>query len=214
MSKKAKQKFYVVWEGIDPGIYDNWADCKKQIDGVEGAVYKSFATMDMAEQAFASSSKLFIGKEVRAVHTISQEDLKRIGKPLPESICVDGACSGNPGLAEYRGVDTDTGAEFFRQGPFADGTNNVMEFLAIVHALAFCKQRKLNLPIYSDSRNAITWVKFKNPRTKLKPTRKNQKIFELLERAVKWLYENEYKNKILKWETKAWGENPADFGRK
>jgi ribonuclease HI len=213
MSKKPKQKFYVVWEGIEPGIYDNWADCKKQIEGVEGAVYKSFLTMDMAEYAFERSSKQFIGKDIKE-STLSKEKLEAIGKPILPSICVDGACSGSPGVSEYRGVDTETGAQFFRQGPYQEGTNNVVEFLGIVHALAFCKQRNLDLPIYSDSKNAMNWVKYKNPRTKLKPTSKNQKIFELLDRAVKWLHQNDYKNKILKWETKAWGENPADFGRK
>ena len=213
MSKKSKQKFYVVWEGVDPGIYDNWADCKKQIEGFEGAVYKSFLTMEMAEYAFERSPKQFIGKDMKE-SLLSKEQLAMIGKPILPSICVDGACSGSPGVAEYRGVDTETGAEFFRQGPYDDGTNNVVEFLGIVHALAFCKQRQLSMPIYSDSRNAIGWVKYKNPRTKLKSTKRNQKIFELLDRAVKWLHQNEYKNKILKWETKAWGENPADFGRK
>ena len=213
MGKKPKQKYYVVWEGTEPGVYDKWEKCKKQIEGYEGAIYKSFLTKEMAEYAFERSPKEFIGKDIKE-SALSKEQLAVIGKPLVDSICVDGACSGNPGVAEYRGVDTQTGAEFFRQGPYDDGTNNVMEFLGIVHALAFCKQRNLDLPIYSDSKNAITWVKYKNPRTKLKPTSKNQKIFELIDRAVKWLHENNYKNKILKWETKAWGENPADFGRK
>ena len=213
MSKKAKQKYYVVWAGEEPGIYDNWSTSKKQIDGYTGAQYKSFQTLKEAEKAFGSSPFLYLGKAKKS-SLISEEELKRVGRPLAQSICVDGACAGNPGLAEYRGVDTETGAEFFRQGPFPDGTNNVMEFLAIVHALAFCKQRHLDLPIYSDSKNAINWVKFKNPRTKLVVTSKNQQIFILLDRAVKWLHENDYQNKILKWETKAWGENPADFGRK
>ncbi len=213
MSKKPKQKFYVVWAGEEPGIYTSWKECQKQIDGFEGAVYKSFLTKEMAEYAFERSSKLFIGKEIKE-STLSEEKREAIGKPILESISVDGACNGSPGKAEYRGVDTATGAEFFRQGPYDDGTNNVVEFLGIVHALAFCKQRNLDLPIYSDSKNAISWVKYKNPRTKLKATPKNQKIFELLDRAVKWLHQNNYKNKILKWETKAWGENPADFGRK
>jgi ribonuclease HI len=35
-----------------------------------------------------------------------------------------------------------------------------------------------------------------------------------MERAEKWLLSNEFSNEILKWETKAWGEIPADFGRK
>ena len=34
------------------------------------------------------------------------------------------------------------------------------------------------------------------------------------ERATKWLKENNYSATIKKWETKKWGEIPADFGRK
>jgi hypothetical protein len=37
---------------------------------------------------------------------------------------------------------------------------------------------------------------------------------EMIERAEKWLKENRYSNKIVKWETELWGEVPADFGRK
>ena len=84
----------------------------------------------------------------------------------------------------------------------------------IVHALAHCKKHSLTVPIYSDSRNAINWVKDRHARTRQERTEKNKKIFDLLDRAIRWLHENEYLNPILKWETKAWGENPADFGRK
>lgn len=115
---------------------------------------------------------------------------------------------------EYRGVDTETGKEIFHQGPFEEGTQNVGEFLAIVHALALLKKQQGDLPVYSDSRNAIGWVKDKEHNSSLVKTTKNEKLFELLDRAVKWLQENTYNNSVLKWETRAWGENPADFGRK
>ena len=115
---------------------------------------------------------------------------------------------------EYRAVDTLTQEEIFRKGPFAEGTNNVGEFLAIVHALALLKKEGRNIPVYSDSRNAINWVRDKTHRSKLLPTDNNKELFELLKRAVKWLNENEYDIPVVKWETRAWGENPADFGRK
>ena len=99
-------------------------------------------------------------------------------------------------------------------GPLQDGTINIVEFLAIVHALALCKKNNSLLPIYSDSKIAIGWLKNKRCGTLHDKSDKNIKLFELLDRAHKWLEENEYENKILKWETKAWGENPADFGRK
>ncbi|HEY2722060.1 MAG TPA: RNase H family protein [Chitinophagaceae bacterium] len=127
---------------------------------------------------------------------------------------VDAAWNTMTGVVEYRGVCTKTRKEFFHQGPFEDGTVNIGEFLAIVHALAYCKENKLTLPVYSDSRNAIGWVKDKQVRTNHQASEKNKKLFEMIDRALKWLNQNEFPNQLLKWETRAWGENPADFGRK
>lgn len=209
----AKQKYYVVWKGRKPGVYNSWDECKEQIFQFPKAEYKSFPSKEMAEKAFHERSAEFLGKNVFGFK-LSEEELLRIGEPIYESICVDGAWDTSTGIIEYRGVYTKSGDEIFRVGPYEDGTNNVAEFLAIVHALAYCKQKGLTVPIYSDSRNAIRWVKDKDVRTRLEQTGKNKKLFELIGRAVKWLKENQYDNEVLKWETKAWGENPADFGRK
>jgi ribonuclease HI len=127
---------------------------------------------------------------------------------------VDAACSGNPGVLEYRGVDTRSGAELFRQGPFPEGTVNIGEFLAIVHALAMLKKIQSDWPVYSDSRTAIAWVRDKKIKTNLQRTSKNEALFKLVDRALVWLNENRWKNPVRKWETTYWGEIPADFGRK
>jgi ribonuclease HI len=207
------KKYYVVWEGHDPGIYDSWAKCQIQIKNYSGARYKSFKSKDEAETAFYSDSKDYIGNKAPKKAAASRGALSKF--PIVwESIAVDAACSGNPGLMEYRGVDTKSGLEFFRQGPFQHGTNNVGEFLALVHGLAHLKRAGSDLPIYSDSRTAISWVRKKHPNTKLKRIHANAHLFELMERAVKWLKTNTYETKIMKWETKEWGEIPADFGRK
>ena len=126
----------------------------------------------------------------------------------------DAACSGNPGDMEYRGVYTATGQEIFHIGPLKEGTNNVGEFLALVHGLALLQQKGSDLPIYSDSRNAISWVKKKKCKTLLARKPINEPIFDLIERAEKWLNTHTYTTQILKWETSVWGEIPADFGRK
>lgn len=145
---------------------------------------------------------------------MSAEELARYGKPNYNSIAVDAASSGNPGVMEYRGVDTRSGKQLFRQGPFPQGTNNIGEFLAIVHGLAFLKARNSNRIIYTDSRTAMSWVRKKHCNTKLQPNAKNEALFELVDRAEQWLKDNPYTTPIVKWETKAWGEIPADFGRK
>lgn len=207
------KKFYVVWKGRETGVFDSWEKCKELIDGFPKAEYKSFNTRQLAEKAFKSNSKDFIGKYLFESE-LTSDQLKLIGNPIWDSISVDGAWNTATGVVEYRGVHTKTGEELFRNGPFEDGTINIAEFLAIVHALAYCKQKVLTLPIYSDSRNAIGWVKYKEVRTNQPRSKKNEKLFKLIDRGLKWLKENGYPNKILKWETKAWGENPADFGRK
>ncbi|MDR3056997.1 MAG: ribonuclease H, partial [Prevotella sp.] len=126
----------------------------------------------------------------------------------------DAACSGNPGLLEYRGVYVKTGEEVFKQGPFEQGTNNIGEFLALVHGLALLKQKNFSIPIYSDSVNAIKWVREKKCKTKLERVPENESLFYMIERAEKWLRENTYSTPIIKWKTSEWGEIPADFGRK
>jgi ribonuclease HI len=130
------------------------------------------------------------------------------------SIAVDAASSGNPGIMEYRGVDTQSKKQLFHKGPYEQGTNNVGEFLALVHGLALLKQKKSNRILYTDSRTAMSWVKKKQCNTKLERTAKNADLFTLVDRAVLWLKNNTYTTVIVKWETKAWGEIPADFGRK
>lgn len=207
MSKK--KKFYTVWNGVQPGVYDNWNECKLQIDSYPDAVYKSFESLDDAKAAFNDSPWNYIKTNVKCNANLSQNK-----DYIFDSLAVDAACSGNPGTMEYRGVTVADGKEIFKQGPFAMGTNNVGEFLALVHGLALLKQKNSLMPIYSDSVNAIKWVKAKKCKTKLAQTSENKAIFNLIERAEKWLQNNTYTTQIYKWETKCWGEIPADFGRK
>lgn len=203
----------MVWKGKRPGIYDTWKDCKAQIDGQKGAQYKSFSTFQEAKKAYNSNYEFYKGKK-KGDSGLSPEMLLKIGEPNYHSISVDAASSGNPGVMEYQGVDTKTKKKLFKQGPFPQGTNNIGEFLAIVHGLAFLKQNKSDRIIYTDSRTAMSWVRKKNCNTKLVETPQNQSLFDLIRRAVDWLNTNTYNTPIVKWETKAWGEIPADFGRK
>ncbi|MFH1005530.1 MAG: ribonuclease H family protein [Bacteroidota bacterium] len=213
-----KQKFYVVWKGKETGVFSSWDECKNQIDGFSGAEYKSFKTKEAAERAFEKSSKDFIDKTGTQTlipietQNLTSLQLEKIGEPILESISVDSAYNGK--VMEYRGVYTKTKKVLFSLGHFEDATNNIGEFLAIVHALGYLKKQKSSVPIYSDSTIAIHWIKIKKVNTNLKPTPANKSLFYLIERAEKWLRENEYPNRVIKWKTEIWGENPADFGRK
>lgn len=221
---KAKKKYYVVWHGVEPGIYNSWPKCQEQIKGFEGALYKSFDSEEEAEEAYHSSPYLYIKQRNSANQPKATQlqnppsDRTDTVLPLPlevkaEALAVDAACSGNPGPMEYRGVYLRTGQEVFRYGP-VHGTNNIGEFLAIVHGLALLKQKGSAMTIYSDSCNAMLWVKNKKCKTKLERTAKTEQLFQLIERAELWLKENTYNIPLLKWETEKWGEIPADFGRK
>lgn len=211
----AKKKYYTVWKGVSPGVYDSWTDCQLQIKGFKGALYKSFNTREEAERAFASPAHEFMSPPGRKT---GGNVGKKTELNLPENfnfecIAVDAACSGNPGMMEYRGVYLRTGQEIFHFGPVY-GTNNIGEFLAIVHGLALLKQKNLDMPIYSDSRNAQLWVKQKKCKTNLVRNERTEELFKYIERAENWLKNNSYSTPILKWQTDQWGEIPADFGRK
>ncbi len=210
---KNKKKYYVVWEGVNPGIYESWTDCQLQIKGYQGAKYKSFKTLAEAKEAFEGSSWEESITRKGESPVINLDEFK--DEIEQNSICVDAACSGNPGKMEYRGVDTWTGEELFRQGPYFGGTNNVGEFLALIHALATLKKTgRGDIIIYTDSRTGMAWLRNKKVKTTLKKTKENVLVHAMLDRATKWMLENTYENKILKWDTDRWGEIPADFGRK
>ncbi|MDP1714731.1 MAG: ribonuclease H family protein [Anaerolineales bacterium] len=205
-----KQKYYVVWKGRRTGIFTTWAACEKQVKGFVGAQYKAFERKVEAEAAYLENYDDYKGKS----STNGRWKTASIQPRLP-SICVDAACSGSSGKLEYRGVNTETGEEIFHAGPYAKGTNNVGEFLAIVHALTWQAKHNMHVPIYSDSENAILWVNTGQCKTNLRHSAKNAVLFAILQSAENWLAENELpEDKLIKWDTDLWGENPADFGRK
>jgi ribonuclease HI len=206
----SKEKYYVVWKGRKTGIFTLWAECEKQVKGFVGAEFKAFGSRLEAEAAFKSGYEAVKGKP----SSLGRWKFASV-QPILPCICVDAACSGAPGPVEYRGIDLKTGRQLFHAGPFKDGTNNVGEFLAIVHALTHLVKHELEIPIYSDSETAITWINNGQARTKLERTPANASLFALIHSAENWLAENELRDDaVLKWDTDLWGENPADFGRK
>lgn len=209
----AKNKFYVVWKGREIGVYSTWDSCKMQIEGFKGAQYKSFPDRTSAENAFRAGYEASCQQTKDNVAT-SYESLSESQRPIGQSIAVDAACSGNPGKVEYQGVFVETNTHLFRSPVFEYGTNNIGEFLAIVHCLAWQQKNNLHYPIYSDSVNAQKWVREGICKTKLTENEKNKYLFEVIRRAEKWLHDNSFRVPIYKWKTEIWGEIPADFGRK
>lgn len=214
----AKNKYYVVWSGRQIGVFASWDECRMQVEGFPGAKFKGFPTRESAESAFKSGPANDDDPSVRTRRATSAPSWQSLpdGTPRPNtiSIAVDAACSGNPGKMEYRGVFVNNGTEVFKSPVFEGATNNIGEFLAIVHCLAWQQKNHLNYPIYSDSVNGQKWVSQGCCRTKLVETQQNKYLFDVIRRAEKWLHDNTFRVPIMKWRTEIWGEIPADFGRK
>ena len=214
---KAKQKYYVVWVGEDPGIYTTWPEARRQIDGFPGAKYKSYPSLEQAEAAFAQGhEQALAARKTGRPHLPYPVYKDLLGNEIPlPAWGVDAACSGVPGPVEYRCVDLENGDVLFHKGPFKAGTNNIGEFLALVHALAYLKLTgETDVTVYTDSRTALAWLRNKKAKTTLKRQPANRKLFELVARAERWLQDNNSYNPVRKWKTEEWGEIPADFGRK
>lgn len=217
-------KYYVVFKGHNPGVYDDWEEVKEQTQGFPGAVFKGFNTSEEATEAYRNYSgveernELFrlLGKKPDSGST--PEAIREFPPSNPEidpdAWAVDASCLGNPGKMEYRGVDLKTGKEIFHIGPLDDATNNIGEYLALVHAMALMARKGEYHNIYSDSRIAMGWVRKRGHNSKLRPTERNTKVRELLARADQWVQTHNFPGVIRKWETERWGEIPADFGRK
>lgn len=221
-----KQKYYVVWQGGAPGIYDNWDDCRKQVVGHAAAQYKSFDTLAEAQSAFRQPYRDVVNQNTRSSQITQKDQVLFVddngitavkpgteNPPLLDALAVDAACSGNPGVMEYQGIYIPTRTQVFHFRT-EKGTNNIGEFLAIVHGLSYLKKHHLDQPIYSDSVNAIGWVRQKVCKSKLPLDASTAELWDYIHRAEGWLRNNTYTTQILKWDTDRWGEIPADFGRK
>src|SRR5205085_4288359 len=87
----SKKKFYVVWNGRRNGIFDNWQECKQQVDRFFGAKFMGFTSKREAEQAFIDGHYNYWRKKKKIPTWISEENLKKVGSPIKDSISVDGA---------------------------------------------------------------------------------------------------------------------------
>ncbi len=227
------RKYYVVWVGSEPGIYDSWTECQLQIKNYPGARYKSYPDKESAVRAYRGDPAAELGlvssiarymasakkrpEKIDGGNGAAVRDYSTIPGIRLDAVAVDGACAGNPGDMEYRAVRVADGTELFRRGKAQGlvGTNNIAEYLAIIHIAAILAGRgDFSTPIYTDSRTALSWLRHRHSKTKLERTPRTASTLNLLARADAWLAANTIRNPILKWDTDAWGEIPADFGRK
>lgn len=153
------KKYYVVWQGREPGVYAEWAKCKAQVDRFPGAKYKSFATLEEAESALRGgvSPKQSVAKS----NKLSDTDIAAMS--FDTKIYTDGGCDPNPGragsgLAVYR--DGEVAALWY--GLFEPaGTNNTAELNALNQALIIAHDERKgdrSVAIFCDSKYAIQCI--------------------------------------------------------
>lgn len=215
-------KYYVVFKGHNPGVYDNWDEVNEQTKGFPGALFKGFSTSEEAAAAYRNytgaedRNELYklISSAIPSKETKDSGTLSDNPEIDPDAWAVDASCLGNPGKMEYRGVEVKTGKVIFQIGPFEDATNNIGEYLALIHAMALMTKKGEYHNIYTDSVTALSWWRNKKIKTKLQQTPRNAKVFELLARASVWANTHRFPGKVIKWQTERWGEIPADYGRK
>ena len=207
----AKPKWYVVLKGRKPGIYSNWEKAKEQIFEFAGAVYKGFEIQKSAEVAWAK--KRFPTDGTLSVSMFGSNHLKKLPPPQGPYIVVDASSLGVPGPTEYQGFLMPEKRLLFSKH-IGLATNNLGEFLGIVHALAYLYQNESTLPVYSDSATALNWLAKRKVKSELERNTKTEEAWNLVDRALIWLTTHKFTNRVWKWETKHWGENPADYGRK
>lgn len=227
------KRFYVVFAGRQPGVYDDFNDAMEQVDGFDGASFKSYASPEQAAEAFRRFDRKNDSRSIGAllINATEQKRKEQGARGREDRIetktdyfafpeidlngwAVDASCMGNPGVMEYRGVELMSGKEIFRVGPFKKGTNNIGEFLAIVHALALMQQKGERHTVYSDSVSGMAWVRNRKVKTQLARNKDTEPVFRMMERALSWLNTHQYDVQIRKWDTDRWGEVPADFDRK
>lgn len=193
-------KVYVVFEGKKPGVYKTWNECLENTKGVKGSKFKGYPNEKEGNEAF---------EKYTSHDEISAEDENN-------SISTDVGTSGNPGKTEFRVVETSDSKIIFNSKLYELGTNNIGEFLGVVWAMKYLKERnEQHRIIFTDSKTAMSWITKKAYKTSLERTEQTKEIYEEMEKSIKWLKEtNTEEFRIEKWRTDLKGENPADFGRK
>jgi len=209
-------QFYGVWAGRKPGVYDNWNDCKTQVDKFSGAKYSKLKATNYND-ALAEFNGGAVSPQVNSSPVTSNiKSSTNSNKPVGIALTVDGAANGI--CCEYQAVWYPSGELAFASKQLAGGTNNIAEFLGLVSAIKYLNDNNQPLKVYTDSVTAMAWVRNKVANTTARNTGKaTEELDSMIAGAEKYLRDNEQllkKVEILKWETKEWGEIPADYGRK
>ncbi|MCV6587748.1 MAG: ribonuclease H family protein [Marinobacterium sp.] len=163
------KKYYVVWKGRQPSVFNSWLACQRSVDKFPGARFKSFLTLAEAEAAFDKGAPAS-GRYVSGNYTGAGQVTHKHPKPAEPStaefqlqVYCDGACEPNPGEAG-------SGVAVYREGKLnglwyglynPQGTNNIAELNALHQALLIARQgieQGLSVQVLCDSMYALNCI--------------------------------------------------------
>jgi ribonuclease HI len=149
-----QKKFYAVAKGRRPGIYYNWPDAQSQVEGFNGALYKSFLTRQEAEEWLKNP----VLKKSHAAGN-KKEQVHR-HEPGQDGVVIytDGGSSGNPGPGGYGVVQIYKGERKEFSGGFRLTTNNRMELTGVIVALRNLKHSDVPVTVYTDSDYVVNGI--------------------------------------------------------
>jgi len=130
--------------------------------------------------------------------------------------CVDASTIiTNSGPSEYRCIDIKT-KEIIFSTKIGFASNNMAEFLALMQALILSDSLKVSTTIFIDSWIAIAWFKNKRCYSRITLDDRTRDVYELIAECIDWLKKNKHRklNTVILWQTRQWGQIPADYNRK
>ena len=157
--------YYAVKKGRTPGVYLTWDECKKQVDGFAGAIFKKFNRENEALDFVNGETFVFgvVGKgksrkeklanaDTAGGYLTKQEDVIVIDPDAQlVDLYTDGACSGNPGKGGYGyAVVVNDVLSLKGSGGLLATTNNQMEIKAVIEGLKVIPEN-YSVVVHSDS---------------------------------------------------------------
>jgi ribonuclease HI len=165
-----KTNYYAVKKGIQPGIYLSWEECKKNVNGVFGAIYKKFDNLIEATE-FINDIKKDIKKAKNTKINQSENDNKNTNQNNDNELLKNYTyifCDGSAIHQNYVSIrcgfglcmiKSDGNEEKYHQIINNHGTNNVAELNAILYGLKLVKEKKIQKTCFvCDSKYAINCI--------------------------------------------------------
>ena len=171
----AQKKVYAVKKGRSTGLFASWEECKAQVDGFAGAIYKGFASMQEAQAWLFGTEPMTMAslfddeppkKSPAHKKTVLDEAPASELSSADYVVYTDGSCLRNPdGPGGYAAVIVETKSGTARElsGGEPSTTNNRMELRAGIEALRTLPPDAV-VDFYTDSqymKNAFTkyWLR-------------------------------------------------------